>query len=166
MASRSARTSAAGRAWSWSPLAASPVDLPANPRPPSRARGTCWPSGAPGPLRAVPAARRETARPASAPVPGITFGHSGLGRAPTIIGPAMINGAIMSRAGAAIGGIMAFAPGRWAGGLSVAAEMQDPRLPRLTEHATPGSRPKPQDKAAGVISRAAFLPGAYPAYQR
>jgi hypothetical protein len=78
----------------------------------------------------------------------------------------MINGAIMSGAGAAIGGIMTFAPGRWADGLSVAAETQDPRLPTLTEHATVGSRPKPQDKAAGVISRVAFLPRAYPAYQR
>jgi hypothetical protein len=57
----------------------------------------------------------------------------------------MINGAIMSGAGAAIAGIMAFAPVAGPARFSVAAEMQDPRLPTLTEHATAGSRPKFQD---------------------
>jgi len=143
------------------------VDLAANPRAPSRARGTGSLSPTARPPRAAPATRREAVRPASALVPGITFCHSGLGRDLVIIRTAMISGTSINGAGFAIAGIMAFALRSSARKFSAATEMQDPRLLTLTEHPTVGSRPKPQHQpATSVISGMARHPRPYPACQR
>jgi len=60
-----------------------------------------------------------------------------------IICLAMISGTSMNGVGVAIAGIMAFVPRSRASEISAATEMQDPRLPTLTEHRTVSSRLKP-----------------------
>jgi hypothetical protein len=84
-----------------------------------------------------------------------------------IICLAMISGTGMNGAGFIIAGIMAFAPRSRASEISVATEMQDPRLPTLTEHPTVGSRPKPRHKpATSVVPGMAQHARPYPACQR
>src|SRR5690348_13167676 len=112
MARRSARTSAAGRAWNWSPPAASPVDLAATPRPP-------FPRSRDQP----PVANRTVAARGARSPPGDGRTGTGAGsrhhvqlhraarRDLLIMRPAVIITMSLNGIGVAFAGIMAFALG-------------------------------------------------------